>query len=96
MSIGQEGMVVAAKAIALTALDLFTDPALVQAAKDDFKKQTAGKLIHGHPNAAEAVDQLPQRLTIRRPLLSGHEFTGCGQVLFAREKFSQGLNVKFQ
>jgi aminobenzoyl-glutamate utilization protein B len=43
MSIGQEGMVVAAKAIALTALDLFTDPALVQAAKDDFKKQLAGK-----------------------------------------------------
>ena len=43
MSIGQQGMVVAAKAIALTALDLFTDPALVQAAKDDFKKQLAGK-----------------------------------------------------
>ena len=42
-SIGQQGMVIAAKAIALTALDLFTDPALVQAAKDDFKKQTAGK-----------------------------------------------------
>ena len=42
-SIGQQGMVVAAKAIALTALDLFTDPALVQAAKDDFEKQTAGK-----------------------------------------------------
>ena len=43
MSIGQQGMVLAAKAIALTAIDLFTDPALVQAAKDDFKKQTAGK-----------------------------------------------------
>jgi len=43
MSIGQQGMVIAAKAIALTALDLFTDPALVQAAKDDFKKQLAGK-----------------------------------------------------
>ena len=43
MSIGQQGMVVAAKAIALTAIDLFTDPALVQAAKDDFKKQLAGK-----------------------------------------------------
>jgi aminobenzoyl-glutamate utilization protein B len=42
-SIGQEGMVVAAKAIALTALDLFTNPTLVQAAKDDFKKQLAGK-----------------------------------------------------
>jgi len=43
MSIGQQGMVVAAKAIALTGLDLLTDPGLVQAAKDDFKKQTAGK-----------------------------------------------------
>jgi aminobenzoyl-glutamate utilization protein B len=43
MSIGQRGMVVAAKAIALTGLDLLTDPRLVQAAKDDFKKQTAGK-----------------------------------------------------
>jgi len=43
MSIGQQGMVIAAKAIALTAIDLFTDPALVQAAKDDFQKQTAGK-----------------------------------------------------
>jgi aminobenzoyl-glutamate utilization protein B len=42
-SIGQQGMVIAAKAIALTAIDLFTDPALVQAAKDDFRKQTAGK-----------------------------------------------------
>ncbi|HEY6263157.1 MAG TPA: hypothetical protein VIW93_00005, partial [Candidatus Acidoferrum sp.] len=43
MSIGHQGMVVAAKAIALTGLDLLTDPRLVQAAKDDFKKQTAGK-----------------------------------------------------
>ncbi|HEX2665918.1 MAG TPA: amidohydrolase [Candidatus Acidoferrum sp.] len=43
MSIGQQGMVVAAKAIALTGLDLLTDPRLVQAAKDDFKKQTAGR-----------------------------------------------------
>ena len=43
MSIGQQGLVVAAKALALTAIDLFTDPALVQAAKDDFKKQTAGE-----------------------------------------------------
>jgi aminobenzoyl-glutamate utilization protein B len=43
MSIGQRGMVVAAKAIALTALDLLTDASLVQAAKDDFRKQTAGR-----------------------------------------------------
>ena len=43
MSIGQQGMLVGARAIAVTALDLFTEPALVQAAKDDFKKQLAGK-----------------------------------------------------
>ena len=46
MSIGQDGMVVASKAIALTAIDLFTDPALVQAAKADFAKQLAGKTYY--------------------------------------------------
>ena len=55
MSIGQQGMVVAAKAIALTGLDLFTDPALVQPAKDDFKKQTAGKSYY----TAIPADQKP-------------------------------------
>jgi aminobenzoyl-glutamate utilization protein B len=55
MSIGQQGMVVAAKAIALTAIDLFTDPALVQAAKDDFKKQLAGKSYY----TAIPADQKP-------------------------------------
>ena len=54
-SIGQQGMVVAAKAIALTAIDLFTDPALVQAAKDDFKKQLAGKSYY----TAIPADQKP-------------------------------------
>ena len=43
MSIGQDGMVVASKALALTAVDLFTTPALVQAAKADFDKKLAGK-----------------------------------------------------
>ena len=43
MSIGQDGMVVASKALALTAIDLFTTPALVQAAKADFDKKLAGK-----------------------------------------------------
>jgi len=43
MSIGQLGMVVVAKAIVLTGLDLLTDSSLVQAAKDDFKKQSAGR-----------------------------------------------------
>jgi aminobenzoyl-glutamate utilization protein B len=43
MSIGQDGMVVASKALALTAVDLFTTPALVAAAKADFDKKLAGK-----------------------------------------------------
>jgi aminobenzoyl-glutamate utilization protein B len=43
MSIGQDGMVVAAKALALTGADLFTNPALVAAAKADFDKKLTGK-----------------------------------------------------
>ena len=55
MSIGQQGMVVAAKALALTGLDVFTDPALVQAANADFAKQTAGKSYY----TAIPADQKP-------------------------------------
>lgn len=43
MSIGQDGMVVAAKALAITAIDLFGDPQLVQAAKIEFQSKLAGK-----------------------------------------------------
>lgn len=43
MSIGQDGMVVAGKALALTAVDLFNSPDLVQAAKADFARQLAGR-----------------------------------------------------
>jgi aminobenzoyl-glutamate utilization protein B len=43
MSIGQDGMIIASKALALTAVDLFTQPALVQAAKADFEHQMKGK-----------------------------------------------------
>jgi aminobenzoyl-glutamate utilization protein B len=42
MSIGRKGMVVAAKTLALSALDLFTDPSLVKAARDNFDKRRAG------------------------------------------------------
>jgi aminobenzoyl-glutamate utilization protein B len=44
MSIGQKGMVVAAKALALTGADLFTNPKLVADAKADFQKQMQGKV----------------------------------------------------
>jgi aminobenzoyl-glutamate utilization protein B len=38
MEIGTKGMMVAAKTMALTAIDLFTDPNLVIRAKEEFKK----------------------------------------------------------
>ena len=42
-SIGQDGMVVASKALALTAVELFKDPALVTSAKVEFHRQLEGK-----------------------------------------------------
>ena len=42
MSIGRKGMVVAAKSLVLTAVDLFTDPAQVAAAKASFEKRRSG------------------------------------------------------
>ncbi len=42
MSIGRKGMVVAAKSLVLTAVDLFTDPKLVESAKASFEKRRAG------------------------------------------------------
>lgn len=43
MSIGQDGMIIASKAIAFTAADLFNNPALIVAAKTDFDSKLAGK-----------------------------------------------------
>jgi aminobenzoyl-glutamate utilization protein B len=45
-TIGQRGMVVASKAIALTVVDLFTDPGLVQSAKADFDAEVKGKTYY--------------------------------------------------
>lgn len=42
MSIGRKGMVVAAKSLVLTAVDLYTDPKQVDAAKASFEKRRAG------------------------------------------------------
>src|SRR5581483_4235847 len=44
MSIGQRGMLVAAKAIALTAADLFSEPQVIEEAKADFHKQLQGRV----------------------------------------------------
>lgn len=46
MSIGQDGMVVASKVLALTAMDLFSNAQLISAAKADFAKELAGKTYH--------------------------------------------------
>ncbi|MGI8484280.1 MAG: amidohydrolase [Thermomicrobiales bacterium] len=43
VTIGQKGMLHAAKAMALTAADFITDPALLQKAKDEFVAATAGR-----------------------------------------------------
>jgi aminobenzoyl-glutamate utilization protein B len=42
MSIGRKGMLVAAKSLVLKAMDLFTDPSQVAAAKASFEKRRAG------------------------------------------------------
>jgi aminobenzoyl-glutamate utilization protein B len=42
MSIGRKGMVVAAKSLVLTAVDLYTDPKQIEAAKASFEKRRAG------------------------------------------------------
>ena len=41
-SIGRKGMMVAAKTLALSAMDLFTDPAQVKAARESFDRRRAG------------------------------------------------------
>jgi len=41
-ALGRKGMMVAAKTLALSAMDLFTDPSLVKAARESFDKRRAG------------------------------------------------------
>jgi aminobenzoyl-glutamate utilization protein B len=43
MSIGRDGMLVAARAIAITGADLFADPKVVADAKVEFKRQLHGR-----------------------------------------------------
>jgi aminobenzoyl-glutamate utilization protein B len=45
-SIGEKGMVVAAKTLAMTALDLFTNPALVEAAKAEHLKRVGPNFVY--------------------------------------------------
>ena len=43
MSIGHKGLMHAAKALAITALDLYSDPKYLQAAKEEFERRMGGK-----------------------------------------------------
>jgi aminobenzoyl-glutamate utilization protein B len=42
MAIGQDGMVLASRVLAITAVDLFTEPQLLQTARTDFEKRLVG------------------------------------------------------
>ncbi len=46
MSIGQKGMMVAAKTLAATAIDLLKNPSVVEAAKKDFDEHRNGHPFH--------------------------------------------------
>ena len=54
MSIGQQGMIIAAKAIALTAIDLLQNAQLVADAKKDFDRKLKGKEYHSPIPAGQA------------------------------------------
>jgi aminobenzoyl-glutamate utilization protein B len=45
MSIGEKGMLAAAKVLAGTAIDLLRDPALVESARKDFGERKEGRTI---------------------------------------------------
>jgi aminobenzoyl-glutamate utilization protein B len=45
-SIGTKGMIVAAKTIAMTAIDLFTDPSIMSAAKDELIRRRGKDFIY--------------------------------------------------
>ena len=46
MSIGVQGMMVAAKAMALTGIDLFSDPTYVQEAREELERKRGGKFTY--------------------------------------------------
>ncbi|HZW89741.1 MAG TPA: hypothetical protein VFF12_11740, partial [Myxococcaceae bacterium] len=54
--VGFKGMMVAAKVLGASTVDLLTDPAAVAAAKDDFQKATGGKPYQS-PLASDAKPQ---------------------------------------
>lgn len=61
MSIGHKGMIHAAKAMAITAVDFITNPELMQQAKDEFRQATGGR---------KYVCAIPPEVKPRNPLAS--------------------------
>jgi aminobenzoyl-glutamate utilization protein B len=61
-SIGRKGMIVAAKTLTLSAIDLLRDPKLIEAAKTDFNKRRAGVESFAHPCQSKTATQLPRQI----------------------------------
>lgn len=62
MSIGNKGMVIAAKTLAMTAVDLFTQPALVTAAKAEYRERTGPNFTY-----RSLLGDRPPPLDYRKP-----------------------------
>jgi aminobenzoyl-glutamate utilization protein B len=59
MSIGHKGMLHAAKALAVTTVDLFQNPALLQAIRAEFEERTKGEVYEGY--ISEGPPRLPSQ-----------------------------------
>jgi len=66
MSIGEKGMVVAAKTLAMTAVDLFTDPELRSAARAEYAERVGPDFEY-----VSLVGDRPPPLDYRRPATAG-------------------------
>ena len=66
MSIGEKGMVVAAKALAVTAVDLFTDDDLLSAAKAEYSERVGSDFRY-----VSLVGDRPPPLDYRKPATAG-------------------------
>ena len=65
MSIGRKGMVVAAKSLVLTAIDLYTEPNQVEAAKASFEKRRAGYGYGSYSSRSQAAADIPRQQVTR-------------------------------
>jgi aminobenzoyl-glutamate utilization protein B len=68
MTIGNKGMIVAAKTLAMSAVDLFTQPALVTAARTEYRERVGPNFVY----RSLVGDQAPP-LDYRKPAAPGKE-----------------------